>query len=71
MRAVIVHFGSGLGFEAKVFLPPARQQRQYLSFPPSERVLQKQLEVSTGNFQTFESRNYSSWVAVGTSISPA
>lgn len=56
----IVHFGGGLPFEVEVVLPPARRQRQYLSFPPSERVLWKQLEVPTGNFQTFESRNYSS-----------
>lgn len=56
----IVRFGGGLLFEVKVFLPPARPQRQYLNFPLSERVWRKQLEVSTGNFQTFESRNYSS-----------
>lgn len=55
-----LHFGGGLPFEVKVFLPPARQQRQFLSLLPFERVLWKQLEVSTRNFQILESRNYSS-----------
>lgn len=55
----IVHFGAELPFEIKVVLPSLRQQRQYLSFSPSERMLGKQLEVYTGNLQTLESRNYS------------
>lgn len=67
-KITIVHLSAELPFEIKVVLPSLN----IISvFPLLERVLGMQLKVYTGNLQTLESRNYSSCIAVGTSISPA